>query len=200
MEDLTVACVYTPGGGFTDEYVRRLQAAISANCAAPYRFVCLTNARLDRIETAPLVNKWRGWWGKVELFRKGLFDGPVRYFDLDTVIVSDVTDILMYPHEFTTGTNWKRPDTIASGFLAWDGREDLSYLVDEFDPATAHPRGDQAFIQAHLRRPRVGLDELFPGRWVSYKYHVRGKGIPSGASIIAFHGAPRPHQVGWRVE
>lgn len=196
---LTIACVYQPGNGFTDEYVRRLRDGIASHCEVNHRFVCLTNERLDGIETVPLVKKWRGWWNKVEIFRKGLFDGPVRYFDLDTVLVSDITDILTHPHEFTVGTNWNRPGTIASGFLAWDGREDLSYLVDEFDPATAHPRGDQMFLQEHLRRPVTFIDDIFPGRWVSYKYHVRGKGIPWNASIIAFHGRPRPHQVNWRV-
>lgn len=205
MDSFTLASVYKPGNGFTAEYVYRLRDAVAKHCAVPHRFVCLTNEKLNEIETLPLVKKWHGFWNKVELFRKGLFDGPVRYLDLDTLIRSDISDILMHPHEFTVGTNWKHPESIGSAFLAWDGQEDLDYLFQQCNAGRAHEYtawarfGDQGFLQDYLRRPFVRIDDIFPGRVVSFKYHCKVK-VPEDASIIAFHGLPRPHQVNWRVE
>ena len=135
---LTVACVYKPGGGFSDEYVYRLRDGIAEHCNTPYKFVCLTNNRLKNVETIPLQENRIGYWNKLELFRNDLFDGPVVYLDLDTIIVGDITDMLIYPHEFTAGLNFKAKHgrSLASWFLGFDGCEDYSYLIDEYKPNT----------------------------------------------------------------
>jgi hypothetical protein len=63
----------------------------------------------------------------------------------------------------------------------FDGKERLVFkkLIDD----GVIPRGDR-------------WQELFPGKLVSYKRHVRklrGK-FPAGSCFVAFHGNPRPHQ------
>lgn len=206
---LTVACVYKPGRGFTQEYVARLAHTVSVHCKAPYEFVCLTTERLriDGVRNERILCERPGFWNKLELFRRGLFAGPVVYVDLDTLILNDVTDIFTYPHGFTTGSNWLRPGRMASGMLAWDGTQDLHYLFEGYRPQ--HVReyaaswacfGDQGYIEKHLKRESARFDDLFPGRLVSYKYHVRKHGrVPEGASIVMFHGRPRPHEVNWKL-
>lgn len=208
--NLTVVSVYKPGGGFSDDYVGRLKANVAANCKADHRFVCLTNRNLDNIECIPLAEKRSGYWNKLEIFRRGLFDGPVVYLDLDTMIVGDVTDILTYPHGFTAGYNFKRKhaDSMASWFMAFDGREDRSHLFDGYCPGSTPTEyeqdwvrwGDQGYIQDNLRHEWTSIDDLFPGRCASYKWEIRRPWkIPPAVSFVAFHGKPRPHEVNWEL-
>jgi len=199
---LTVACVYKKGSGeFNGEYVRRLRRSVAKHCKAPYRFVCLGEELAFQFDRP-------GYWNKLELFRKGLFDGPVVYLDLDCLIVNDVTDIFEYPHEFTVLDNWLHPAQIASGFMAWDGREDLSYILDAYEgSSTRHKygeravkRGDQGLIQDVIRRPVTRISALFPDRILSYKLHVKpNNSVPRTASIVMFHGRPRPADLDWRL-
>ncbi len=210
---LTVACVYRRGPDLTDEYVFRLKNAVRQHCKAPHRFVCLTSVKFPRIETIPLVANLKGYWNKLELFRKGLFDGPVVYLDIDTIIHNDISDVLTYPHEFTAGYNFARKhvDSMSSWFMAFDGRVDRSYLLDDYNSSTPHvysnphkPNwarwGDQGYIQDKLSE-WTSIDEIFPGRCASYKWEVRRPGfVPSGVSFVAFHGRTlRPHQMNWRL-
>ena len=207
---LTVACVYKPGNGFTDDYVTRLKATVAKHCQEQHRFICLTNEKLKSVQTIPLIANRPGYWNKLELFRPGLFEERVVYLDLDTMIVNDVTDILAYPHIFTTGKTFKGKDThnLASWFLGFDGRENRSHLFDGYTPATPEKYehdwarwGDQGYIQDNVRDDWSTLDELyFDGRYASYKWQVRRPGfVPEGVSFICFHGKPRPHEVNWRL-
>ncbi len=210
---VTAVCVYRPGNGFTDEYVLRRQAQIAEHCKAPHDFVCITNAKLPGVDTLPLRNDWPGFWCKLDLFRHR-WDGTVVYEDLDTLTVGDVTDIYTYPHSFTIATDFRpgKTERLQSSFMAWDGQQDLSYLYREFSPMhiarysqSMNRWGDQGWIQDRLRRPYDSLQALFPGRYVHYKTHVRGwknelSGcVPSGASIVAFSGTPRPHELNWSL-
>lgn len=211
---LTVACVYKPGGGFSDEYVYRMRDSLACYSKAHSRFVCLTNQQLRDVECVPFSRHAIGWWTKLELFRPGLFDGPVAYFDLDTMFVGDITDILSTPYGFACTTDWRgRGVTVNSTFMMWDPRvADFSRIYaaptqgDEEKYSKGWQRwGDQGKIQDHLPVPFVSLNSEWPARIVSYKLDVRGKEhgrpdrIPAGASIVAFHGSPRPHQIGWKL-
>ena len=207
---LTVACVYKPGKGFTADYVYRLRDAVADNCTAEYRFVCLTNEKLPAIETIPLLKNRDGYWNKLEYFRAGLFEEQVVCLDLDTMIINDVTDILTYPHKFTTGKGFKAKNAtnLQSWFMAFDGREDYSYLFEEFRPSMMEQYeqdwtrwGDQGYTQDHLRCHWDSLDDLFfDGRYASYKMQIRRPGkVPEGVSFVCFHGRPRPHEVEWRL-
>lgn len=94
-----------------------------------------------------------------------------------------------------------------SAFMAWDGETDLSYLDQPIDRTTEleysqsyEKWGDQGWIQDNLKQPFDDIHELFPGRFVSYKIHIRRQNkIPDGASIVAFHGRPRPHEIAWKL-
>ncbi len=210
---LTAVCVYRPGNGFTDEYVLRRRAQIAEHCKAPHDFVCITNAKLPGVNTLPLTNKWPGFWCKLDLF-KHRWPGIAVYEDLDTLTVGDITDISTYPHDFTIATDFRpgRMERVQSSFMAWDGSQDLKYLHSEFHMGLALQYaksmdrwGDQGWIQDRLRRPYESLQKLFPDRYVHYKTHVAGwKGelsgrVPRGASIVAFSGTPRPHELNWSL-
>jgi hypothetical protein len=65
--------------------------------------------------------------------------------------------------------------------------------------------GDQRFLERFWIDKAARWQDLVPGRVVSYKVHVRpavrkdrefGNGsIPQDASVICFHGKPRPWEI-----
>lgn len=194
---LTIACAFMEGSGFTYEYVERLKANVAEFCKTEYDFDVVTPTR-------KLPPKAQGFWIKLELFKKGRFNGPVVYLDLDTIIVDDVTDIFTYPHEFTMGTDWSRQNGPNSTFMAWDGTQDFSHLDIPINGLELRRYGrggkwgDQWFIYENVGVPVTSIEKIFPGALVSYKKHVRHKGLHG--KIVAFHGQPRPHHIDWDLE
>lgn len=165
----------------------------------------MTDQRLPGIECVPFERKFTGWWNKLELFRRRLFSGQVAYFDLDTMIFRDVCDMFSVPRPFASLTSWDRPELLASGVMTFQASDELAPIFEDFTPKIIDQYqrrerwGDQGWIQDKLSTFE-SLNELYPGRIVSYKYHVRKQGrIPDNASIVAFHGKPRPADVNWEL-
>lgn len=185
----------------------RLLAGVQKHLFLHDRFACLTNEDLPGIECIPFEMNWPGWWSKLELFRPGLFEGQVAYFDLDTMLVRDCCDIFGVERAFASLTNWNHPHRLASGVMTWQASDSLAPIFDRFEfryaskYALSQERwGDQGWIQDKLTTFE-SLNELYPGRIVSYKYHVRKAGcVPPTASVVAFHGKPRPADIGWKLD
>jgi hypothetical protein len=171
------------------------------------RFVCLTDTPMDDVNSILLRHNWPGWWSKLECFSPGTLTGRVLYVDLDTRFVSNADDMVT-GHRFTVLRNfWARPgeswDRIGSGLMAWSG--DLSDLYLNFamnpkrwmqEPQTKDNWGDQGFIQRHSPVAFDRWQDKHPGRVVSYRKDVEGKGVPKGASVVCFGGNRRP----WKSE
>lgn len=213
---VTVACVLRSGGIYDAEWVRKLRDGVARRLTLPHRFVCLSDVDVpcDRI---PLVEGWKGWWSKIELFRPGLLDGPTLYFDLDTVIVGSLDVIAKHPHRFTMAHEFYRPELLCSTAMAWNG--DYSFLYEAFaaNPARLMKRydeelpkrrsewriGDQAFIEDEFSRfgekPDTFRDLFGETSIASYKVHECAGGPPEGAVAVAFHGRPKPCDLktGW---
>lgn len=202
---LHVVCIRA-GEVFSPAYVVNLKDMVVRNVQEgfPGRFVCFTD-RPDElpadIETAPLPADLPGWWSKLALFRDGLFpEGDrVLFFDLDTVITGSIDKLVAYDGDFAILRDFYRPNGLQSSVMAWEAGEQTE-IWESFERAGCpmdNPGGDQAWIE------RVGClgwmrrwQTLFPGMFVSYK---QTHGIPAEASVVVFHGKPRPHEVteGW---
>lgn len=193
------------------EYVNNLFDMVARNLAEGYagRFLCFTDdpSGLDpHIGFRELPNGLMGWWNKLYLFSPGLFeDGDrVLYFDLDTVITGRLDEIAAYSGEFAILKDFFRQQgwashelPLQSAVMAWAAGTNTNLWTDYVDSGfPTIPGGDQAWIAS--RDPKVEFwQDLFPGLFVSYK--VTGGAVPSKASVVCFHGEPRPHQVttGW---
>src|SRR5690554_712883 len=148
MSDLTVACVLRASKEFTPDQVGRLADSVQRHTKA--RFVCLSDVDVP-CERIPLVTDWPGWLAKIELFRKGLFDGPVVYLDLDTVVLDDISFLARSTPGLTILSDFYKPEIPASGVMSWLGDYSRIYrhfsdgLVPAYRSLTPN-RGDCGWI------------------------------------------------------
>jgi len=196
----TIATVLRSGGEFTPEHVQELRHAVATNLHRPHRFVCLSDLPVPGIEVIPLAHDWPTWWPKVELFRTGIFEGPVMFFDLDTWITGSLDAFAEEPTEMAMLSDFYHPSNAASGMMMWVPSPATEEIYWEFlrDPAGIMRRlegsGDQAWIRS-VAPDATRIQNLFPGKVVSWKVHCAEGGIPPTASVVCFHGKPRPWEV-----
>lgn len=193
---LTVACVLKSGGIYDHIWVMRLQAMVAQHLPIPHRFVCLSDMWVP-CERIPLEHNWPGWWSKVELFK---LEGPVLYFDLDTAIVGDLTDIARQASEcaFVVLQDFYRLGLgIGSGVMAWNDLDLVRGLYTRFaeNPEgwqrKAGRRGDQGYLEDVATTENWDRwQDLLPGQIVSYKVHCRN-GVPANARVVCLHGEPK---------
>ncbi len=200
----TIACVLNTGGmrvfnrqvNYGPQHVLWLKAQCE-RFAGPHRFVCLSDCKIPGVNTVPLVNRWQGWWSKIELFREF---SECLYMDLDVVLTGDISHILAHPHVFTALSGFAGfPERMNSSLMAWHG--DFSYIYSTF---AARPQwhmqqnkthrfwGDQGFIMRNLPPDWDRFQTMWPGQVVSFKLNLN-KGDPQPDNrLVVMHGHPKP--------
>jgi hypothetical protein len=176
---INVVCVLREGGkvGYDSSWVEKLMNGIERNLTVPYQFCCLSdcNVPCNRI---PLEDLGTGFWSKLQLFRPKLFNGPVLYIDLDTVICSDITPIIdniqneKFVMFYETDTNIH-----SSAIMYWNG--DYSFLWDLYKSKdlnywkTLYSKpplyGDQALISENVEHTLI--QNFCPNEW----FHLASK-------------------------
>lgn len=216
-DPLTVACVWKTGGPYDRyDYVGRMARAVARHLDRPHRFVCLTDAPAvpDGVERIPLAHGWRGFWSKIELYRPGLFRGPVLYLDLDTVVCGKLAPIVDAMAEHPVLCSWDmQHGWINSSFLAWNA--DLSCVHDAMlaDPAGTMRAyesggwwGDQGLLQVTLQERRIPwawVQQAVPAAVAWHPIPLRGHPAPPGTAVSMWYGHPKPHELpvsGWLRE
>jgi hypothetical protein len=200
---LTVACVLKSGrfetaiykDGYTPDDVLRLKNMVADNLPMEHRFVCFSDVEVP-CERIPLKHGWSGWWSKIELFSE-VFDGPVLYFDLDTVISGDLSEIASHPHQFTMLKDFGKHNVPNSALMAWRGDYRAIYEKFKLEPRkymkeylTAPRLGDQAYI-FETQNPIELFQDVWPGQILSYKKDCQGKPRPQEVRVVCFHGQPK---------
>lgn len=198
---LTVACVLKSGGIYDASWVARLQAGVARHLPLAHRFVCLSDVDVP-CERIALAHVWPGWWSKIELFK---LLGPVLFFDLDTAIVGDLSEIAsaaMSGRFVILRDFYRGADTFGSGIMAWCA-DDAAFVYEKFAASpelfmmTCREGGDQRFLEFVFDRPKaLRWQDAVPGQIVSYKVHCRG-GIPAGARVVCLHGRPKFADMKW---
>jgi len=193
-----VFCVYKTGGDYTAKYVQKLYDCVIKHSSLPIDFYCFTNSEEELPGTKVLLqHNLPGWWSKIEMFK--LFQGRVVYFDLDTIIVGNIDSLLNYSGPMAMLKDFCNPE-LASGVMAWNSPLQIIYrkAMAQIDHIRSHPREwDQKLIAGTLADAKWNIDIIQNiVKTYSYKLHCQ-ECIPEDASIVCFHGHPRPHEVNW---
>lgn len=216
-DPVTFVCLKA-GTLYGPQYVNILADMVRRNLPAGYpgRFVCITDdpEGLDpAIDVIALPPDLERWWGKLWMFKRGLFPDGTRmaFMDLDTVIVGGLSEILAYKGQFATLRDFGGGNMLGPAVILWEAGEFAASIWEEWDAQgrPRHPRGDQWWMtnlqQGRFPKMIDKLQDVFPGAFVSFKYDCAPM-FPKGAKVVCFHGEPRPHncreewvQACWKV-
>lgn len=198
---LNVVCVLKSGSYYTPEWVEKLHRGVDKYMTIPHRFACLSDVPVNCVRI-PLKHDWPAWWAKIELFRRGAFKLPALYLDLDTVITGNIDSLADIDHDFAMLRNFHDRNVVASGVM-WFRKvptevykqfceNPWGYIQHYQQFKVGNHMGDQGFIADHLDPAKIGFIENPAIK--SYKKHCREQ-LPQDASVVCFHGAPRPWEV-----
>jgi len=170
---INVVCVLRQGGkvGYDASWVRKLKDAVTRNLTLPHKFICLSDCEVP-CDSIPLDTEGDGFWAKMQLFKPGLFNGPVLYIDLDTVICNNIDDIinLVLDERFVM---WLDTDKQihSSAIMWWNGdhsylwklylSKPLSYWKEIYSAAPLY--GDQALISENTNHKL--FTDFMPTEW-----------------------------------
>jgi hypothetical protein len=200
---MIVACVRT-GERYGMDYVRKLRNMVSRHLKLDYQMVCLTD-QPERCEAVWFVDigdfKLPGWWAKMLLFEPTWRQRePVLFFDLDTVIINDISPLAVSRGELAILESPVRragvkhyPCKYNSSCLTI-GPGMAAFIWDRFDAHRAHfmekhkVYGDQACIQ-ELYPGAPFLQTRFPGMFLNYRDLTMHR---PQASVINFAGKHKP--------
>lgn len=209
--EMLVFCCVNWGNylGRGEEYVRNLFNGIRNNLGAyACRFVLFSDDSRDYgqgITTLPLPEGVAGWWNKLYLFKEGVFGvkEKIIFFDLDTVIMDDITFMAEYSGDFAILEDAYNPHMYGPGIMMWKGGFGYDIWQSYVDAGmpTENSMGDMWWINQWIKKSGITPDKLqslYPRKFGSYKKHVLN-GKPDGESVVFFHGKPRPHEVNCRV-
>lgn len=209
----TIAFVLRSGGDFTPEHVQHLYGGISHWWpeSSTTRFVLFTDLPLSPEwsdqEVRPLTRpSLLRWWSKMEMFAPEHADlGTILYFDLDTVIVGPLDDIIECATNTTAPVlvqDFYRARAINSGMMALPVEARMQLWDDWLHEPKGSPRshkrggGDGDLLDSYWRASASRWQGVVPGQVVSYKVHCkRIRSAPPDARVVCFHGRPRP----WKV-
>jgi len=182
---------------------------IKRNITVPYKFVCFTDrddlcSNHDYFVRMP--SDVAAMWKRLPKFymhssNAGL-DGRVLFFDLDIIIVDNIDIFAKYNGHFCGVAPHMRSNRktghIGGSVLSFVGGT-TGYLWDEVYSnvekySNGKYQGNERFILRDLLDNSDYWQDLYPKKLVSYKFNCKC-GVPNGASIIQFHGRPRPHEV-----
>jgi len=198
------------GTKYSAEYVNKLFRGIRNNTSKEFSFVCYTDNWKDithpEIEIEPLPYSTGTWYNKIGLYNQDLYlpDDQVFYFDLDTVITGSLDDIFSYKGNFAILRDPYNKNLYGSGIMAWRPSS-VNHMWENYTQGYKSPRGDQGWCEEQYAKADI-WQEMYPEKLISYKIHIKGKGILSNrwaqhkgnlksSSIVYFHGNPLPHQV-----
>lgn len=92
------------GTKYNAEYVNKLYRGFRRNTSKSFRFVCFTDdsqGLLAEIEPLPLIEDWKGWWGKASIFASSHHFAGLKFFiDLDMIITGNVDPFFQFDGKF----------------------------------------------------------------------------------------------------
>lgn len=192
-------------------YIQRLANGVARHMSVPHRFVCFaddTSKVPEGIEARKLDVPWycRGLpkayvYGAPDTGCDITAGTPILMFDLDNVIVGDLSSLVDHGHELVVRERgYRLPKFVPDGDIiytvagsdkaqqcaAWFHQESRNHGANTY-------QGDEREILQRSGAECWG--QVRPGQVLSYKRHCKGRqALPKGARVVSFHGRPLPDQ------
>ena len=222
------ACVIH-GTGYDWQYVEKLYNMLKRHLPAGIRFHVYTEANrpVPSHMIKHVLKDWpgiagpkRSWWYKMQLFNPEHHSGNLLYFDLDCVIINDLSWIPALSTEcFWTIRDFrylqrKSHSGMNSSVMWWNVTRyaNVWYEFDRLDinkTVVQYP-GDQDYLGVVIdptQRRYFDQQHLQSWRWQvqdgGYNFSTRKPNAPGtksdnyiggDTSILVFHGKPKPHE------
>lgn len=192
-----------PGSSeFTPKHVQALQKQVQQ--FAPFAsFECLSDVKIEGVETRKLENNWPGWFAKMNMFSPAM-KGDFLFMDLDTVIVGDLASILAVD-KLTLLRDFyfdgkKLPERLGGALCFFPEVERVQvwrYWIENPLRAMrmAGHQGDMQIFNQEYKSAAARWQDMVPGQIASWKVNC-SKGIPPDTRLICMHGQPRPWAIG----
>ena len=203
-------------GVYDPTWVDKLYRGIARNYKGMFELVCLTDKfykfhePIKQIRFARSVDQY-GWMSLIEMYRPDICQGKRFTVGLDTIITGPLDDIFGYSAKIALCTDPFIRDTVCNAVTMcnsefcdeywkfWTNNEYELIRESQLEIGTsAFPSEMSLLRNRYGKSPR--LDEIFPGKILSYKQHIVDKPahMLHNSSIIYFHGVPKPHRVNQR--
>ena len=198
------------GQKFSSDYVNKLYRGIKRNTTIPINFICYTEDPVGiECKTEEFIEDLPYWWYIIGAMNpEHKLEGKTVYFDLDTVILKNIDDILQWDVRFATLQDFYRPNGLQTAYIMWDkgiGKAIWDRFVDTYPKSywpnlIREPGGTNRFLEKSVgtKRNVPRVQGKFPNSCASYKATLlqRGDNKPNEEErIIFFHGKPMPHEV-----
>ena len=218
---MRIVCVYKSGGDYDIRYVVALKNGLLKYCPIDFEFYCLTDVPEEVEPYAKVITLQHdlpGWWSKIELFNPKLFSDQetVLYFDLDVLILKDITKLISACGIDRTFPIMLRSidkvgivnDWPSSSIMSWNGKKMHRIWYEFFrigkdkvmedakkETSRAGQRTDQGFIRKII--PTNKFQGVLPDNYFVFKYeYFRNPELFDEATILNWTGRPRFHTLG----
>lgn len=207
------------GSAYGAEDVNTLYRMVSRNLSLEHRFVCITDDAtgfLPEVETAEIpflrIPDFTAHkpWRKLTTLLPGFagLEGKTLFLDLDVVVTGPLDKFFSYSDKFAIIENWSQPgEGVGNSSVYCYEIGQYAWVLDvwerDYDTLFDKYPNSQTFMSKTL-----GVENLdyWPADWVvSFKYTCMDRGpfrvltnllrvppLPEGASVVAFHGNPKP--------
>jgi len=161
----------------------------------------------------------KSWWYKIQMFNTEHHDGNLLYFDLDTMIVDDLSWITALSTDYfwtLRDFRYLQRDTWNSmnSSVMWWNVPRYAWVWEKFEKQGYQQviqswPGDQDFINAtidHTKKRYLPIEKFQSWRWQCWdggmNFQTRKPKLPGTGTQIApnvcavvFHGHPKPHEI-----
>jgi len=218
---LRFVLVYRTGGQYKEWHVRRLMAQLREYCSKRFEIHVITDdwsfekpmtdeTIITHYVSTNVASWFPGWWLKLLMFHRGVILPGHRYlyFDLDTTIVANIDrlvsrvieadDKFIILEDVYRGHRHYQSSIMAFSPSPWLNEIYASYVRNATDTQELFQvGGDQEYIQYCVAlvgkfSDTVYFQDMLPDNVVSYKVHCPRGRAPAGASVVIYHGQPKP--------
>lgn len=173
---------------YDESWVEKLYRGFARNLSESFRFVCYTDRPYEFAEPVDQVRMRSKVPTYADCIQPYELGGPMILVGLDTIVCGPIDHLA---ESCERRLDLGLPRDPYNQAQACNG---VALVPAGFERVASDHRGEND-MEWVRKFPHSYLDDEFPGQVVSYKGHVKRKGL-GDARIVYFHGRDKPHELG----